>query len=389
LTKPGPIPTMGLLAAWRGCRLSQPGSYTNERTTTTVNSTCSYRQRRPAVAWGCTGDRQAARSVGPAVHCAPDGLYDDLGPTFDTDCGAAALIRLAYRHRASLFSGPPFSIRWPVLRPVTVRSISTEARDTLRSGETRVRELARFGRAIDLVVGESLVALVVPEIGNGPFHAVVDHLPESESPWRIGDGELTCGPWRIAITPETVVWDPRPQWSSIVIEPHSVQAVERIVSELAGRSRSRSATQEALDRILAQRIADLARAIAGGHPTDIQRATSGLAGLGSGLTPYGDDVLAGAVLALWAAHHPGCSEIGAMVARAAAPATHALSRAFIDAASRGMANADWHVLLDALSRSSAPDTDRAARRIAATGDMSGVAMLRGFIAGYRAGRRDS
>ncbi len=67
----------------------------------------------------------------PIAHLT--GCMMTLGPTFDTDCGAAALIRLADRH-ASLFSGPPLSIRRPVLRPVAVRSISTEARDTLRSG---------------------------------------------------------------------------------------------------------------------------------------------------------------------------------------------------------------------------------------------------------------
>lgn len=357
--------------------------------TTTVNSTCSDRQREAAVAWGCRVDPQAAGRVEPTCYGASDGpRLDAFAPNVHTGCGAEPLVRPAIQHHASDFSGPPSSQWWPAVFPVAVRSISTQARDTLQSGETRVRELARFDRAIDLVVGDSLVALVVPEIGNGPFHAVVNHLPGPESPWQIDDGGLTCGRWRVVITPETVIWDPHPQWASIVIQPQGVQVIENTVLD-AGRRGSRSATQEVLARALEERIQGLGRAIGDGSLASIEQVTKSLAGLGPGLTPYGDDVLAGAVLALWAAHHPRCSEIGATVARTAIPATHMLSGAFIEAASRGLASADWHVLLNALSSGSVQAIDHAARRIATTGDTSGVAMLRGFITGYRAARRDN
>ncbi len=113
---------------------------------------------------------------------------------------------------------------------------------------------------------------MAPEIGNGLLHAVVDHLLESRSPWRIGDGEANVRPLAHRdCRLETVVWDPRPQWSSIVVKPHGVQAVERIVAELAGRSRSCPAAHEALDRMLAQYIADLSW----GHRRRIQRTSSG------------------------------------------------------------------------------------------------------------------
>ncbi len=47
----------------------------------------------------------------------------------------------------------------------------------------RVRMLARFRRARNLIVGDTVIALLTPELGVGPFHLVVDPLP----PPRPGD----------------------------------------------------------------------------------------------------------------------------------------------------------------------------------------------------------
>ena len=359
--------------------------------TTTVNSICLKElQRGSAVAWVVNGLPQAARCV-DLSRCSVESERHLGGATPAPDAGRGLGFSTSPTNACdySVMSGPPSSQRWPVLYSVAARSISTGALDTLYTGAGRVVELARFDRAIDLIIGDALVALVLPEIGNGPFHVVVDRLPGAGTAWQITRAGLTIGPCHVAITSETEVWDPSPPWSEVAIQPHCIQILERIAVEITDLRRTRSGAQEHLDRALEQRIAELAAAIARGCLVDIQKAAAGLAGLGPGLTPYGDDVLAGAALALWAAHHPLCGEIGAAIARAAVPVTHSLSGAFLDAAGHGLASADWHALLEALGGDDFLEVEHAARRVAATGGTSGRAMLRGFIVGYSAARRDS
>lgn len=345
-------------------------------------------QHGSAVAWVVNGLPQAARCVDLSRRSVESERHLD-GATLAPDAGRELGSSPTNASDDSVVSGPPPLQRWPVRYSVVARSIARGALDTLCACIGQGVELARFDRAIDLIIGDALVALVLPEIGNGPFHVVVDRLPGTGTAWQITRAGLTNGSWHVAITSETEVWDPSPPWSEVAIKPRWLQVLERIAVEIPDLRRTRSGAQEHLDRALNQRIAELAAAITRGCLVDIQQAAAGLAGLGPGLTPYGDDVLAGVALALWAAHHPLCGEIGPAIAQAAAPVTHRLSGAFLDAASRGFASADWHALLEALSGDDFLEVEHAARQTAAKGGTSGRAMLRGFIVGYSAARRDS
>jgi hypothetical protein len=71
-------------------------------------------------------------------------------------------------------------------------------------------------------------------------------------------------------------------------------------------------------------------------------AAAGLAGLGGGLTPTGDDVLLGVLYALWV-WQPG-GDWPTLIARTAAPRTTTLSANFIRAAAVGEAVWQWHDL---------------------------------------------
>ncbi len=106
---------------------------------------------------------------------------------------------------------------------------------------------------------------------------------------------------------------------------------------------------------------------------------TGLAGLGSGLTPSGDDWLVGCMLAMWAisAQH---AIPPAAIAQAAAPLTTPLSAAWLHAAARGECGVRWHTLINALTGSSKPAIAQAAEAVIHQGHTSGADALSGFIA---------
>jgi hypothetical protein len=124
-----------------------------------------------------------------------------------------------------------------------------------------------------------------------------------------------------------------------------------------------------------------AEALAAGWAGDVaalRRGAERLAGLGVGLTPSGDDFLAGFMLRAWLAHsepEPFCHH----VVEAAAPRTTALSAAFLRAAARGECSAAWHVLLAALAGPGPAPLDEAVGGVLAHGHTSGADMLAGFL----------
>jgi hypothetical protein len=103
-----------------------------------------------------------------------------------------------------------------------------------------------------------------------------------------------------------------------------------------------------------------------------------LAGLGSGLTPAGDDFLMGVMLRAWLTHpepEPFCQQI----VEIAVPRTTTLSAALLRAASRGECSAAWHTLLTALESGAQPQLEKAVQAILSHGHTSGADILAGFL----------
>lgn len=98
-----------------------------------------------------------------------------------------------------------------------------------------------------------------------------------------------------------------------------------------------------------------------------------LAGRGAGLTPSGDDVLAG--IALVGATDPDRREALADLARRAR--TTRLSRAYLRWAAAGQSIQPAHALLDAAAAGDRAGMGRAARSLAAVGATSGQALVAG------------
>jgi hypothetical protein len=137
--------------------------------------------------------------------------------------------------------------------------------------------------------------------------------------------------------------------------------------------------------------------VLGGTPAQpIPEALPAILGLGGGLTPAGDDLLAGALIAL---HALGCvapAEGLAAAVLAHAPArTGAISAAHLAAAARGLGAAPLHAVLEALGHPHTPDAGAdgdaaplkaALRRLDAIGHTSGWDALAGVVAVWSAGR---
>jgi hypothetical protein len=198
--------------------------------------------------------------------------------------------------------------------------------------------LAVFRRAVYVSHPLGLVVLVEPDAEPGPLHAHVAFLP------RVSVGA--------DITVEThgaKVWRPGP------LPPPG-------------------------------RIADMLRRVLD-HEPDLDlvgtpgpvgtRSISALAGRGIGLTPAGDDVLAGLLLAARAGGAPEADLV--TVARAAR--THAISRAYLEQAARGRSIAALHDLMAACADADLAAARAARERLARVGHTSGLDLAYGVLLG--------
>ncbi|HXV98634.1 MAG TPA: DUF2877 domain-containing protein, partial [Anaerolineae bacterium] len=104
-------------------------------------------------------------------------------------------------------------------------------------------------------------------------------------------------------------------------------------------------------------------------------AAGQLAGLGSGLTPAGDDFLMGVMAALWLTGREGLLPV---IAREAIPQTTMLSGAFLRAAAQGEFMEAWHTLTQALLSGESEAFRQAVKRVAQFGASSGLDALAGF-----------
>jgi hypothetical protein len=115
-----------------------------------------------------------------------------------------------------------------------------------------------------------------------------------------------------------------------------------------------------------------------GDQKRLQAAGIGLAGLGNGLTPAGDDFLTGIMLWAWLAH-PDPASFCRSLLHVTVPRTTILSAAFLRAAACGECSDSWHVLLAALSEGTDAEITVAGRKILAYGATSGADTLAGFL----------
>jgi hypothetical protein len=234
------------------------------------------------------------------------------------------------------------------------------------------RVAAVFPRAVYLSLPGGLFALVGADAEPGPLHAHVTRLAAVAvgDPVRSAGGRLEVAGAPVPGRPR--VWRPPP-----LPGPDRAGTIARTLRrvldhepdlDLAGGPAPPPAP---LDRAAAP--------LAG-----LGEAAAALAGRGAGLTPAGDDVLAG--LLLVARMRAGRSAETRLTALARQARTHDISRAFLVEAARGRSVEALHDLLGAGADGDLTAARRARARLARVGHTSGLDLAYGVLAGCAAAR---
>ena len=286
---------------------------------------------------------------------------------------------------------------------VIARSISRPVWERLGEGAFAARVLAVFTQVCDLITADGqVVALVLPQVGDGPLNMVVESTPgdlatlEPGVPTWLEEGRLRVGGLEVAL--ETArVWEPCPDWRRLracqsvcaerlpLLKDLSLEHAPEgsflvLTSGEPGCPADPALTESTSDALLAA-ARQATQALRTGWEGDtalLQAGAAQLAGLGGGLTPAGDDFLSGAMLWAWLAH-PCPRSLCRLLVKAAAPRTTTLSAAFLRAAARGECSAAWHMLLTALSQGTHAEVATAVREVLSHGATSGADALAGFL----------
>ncbi len=268
-----------------------------------------------------------------------------------------------------------------VCTEIPVCSLSRPVLPLLPRMAVRAQRLGVFARAVDLLVGENLLSLVTPELGNGPFHFVLAFLPPARLPavfdWIPEVNGARLGPWRLRWS-EAVIWEPRPAWENWHPLPGALSRLGDIARTAAWRRQAISLPSETVLGLECAPVMVLGRGLIGDRVA-LAEGAAALAGWGPGLTPAGDDFLAGVMLAIQI--HPQGKAMGERIYAAAAPRTTRLSQAFLAAARDGLVDEAWQRLLAALESEDSGTLTAAAEAVLAFGASSGLDMLAGFLWG--------
>ena len=257
---------------------------------------------------------------------------------------------------------------------VKAGSIAPAARSWLaHSREPRILHV--FDQACNLInEHKDVLSVVAAQIGNGPFNLVLSSevaFPgrlDAQSRILIRSDQLRLGGLQVDIgAAET--WEPRPNWERLY------ENRQQLLFQISAARW----IDEAL-RIPDSALSTLSAAVAEADVSAARSAAAQLAGLGPGLTPAGDDVMLGALLAAWIMHPPGLAKaLGQQLCSVAAARTTSLSAAWLRSASRGEAGIRWHELFDALLAADGARVHQSVGAITAVGETSGADALAGFV----------
>src|SRR5262245_48128380 len=220
-----------------------------------------------------------------------------------------------------------------------------------------------------------MVVLVRRTAEPGPMHAHVDALP----PVAVGDPVRTeAGAVGLAgsvATPAKEIWySPagRTWYAPALPSAGDLSTVAETVRHVLDRTPDLDLSGGA-GPAHADRLARTLRS--GGLPA----AAADLAGRGGGLTPAGDDILAGLFLVSRAVSGPDAGPALAVLARDAA--SHAISRAYLESSARGRSLAAVHDLFAAGACGRVDLAGLARDRLARIGHTSGLDLAYGVLVG--------
>jgi hypothetical protein len=252
------------------------------------------------------------------------------------------------------------------LRPLAAFEIGCLARQALQPGQ-RGRISAIFERSFYVSLAGTEICVGPPGLGGGPLNLRCHGAPE---PWRaagLGEGmAVLVGPREICLPPHFVisfadaaVWTPAPPgpWSAASLGA-GLAALDtllpaRLPREGLGFLALPGHAGEAAIAAVACGPADalsafLRDAMAGTGDRTVPNLQA-LIGLGPGLTPSGDDLLGGAMVALHLLGRPDVADLlWHGISAVLETGTNTISRAHLAAAARGLGGAALHRILNDL-----------------------------------------
>jgi hypothetical protein len=195
----------------------------------------------------------------------------------------------------------------------------------------------------------------------------------SGAPAEVGGGRIVVGDLAVSAA---AWWNPRPRLPSLrpALLP---EGVRQLRNALYGEGVPHSAfTLPGLPTGPGGPLAALRGAVRRADLDAALRTATRLIGLGPGLTPAGDDVMAGTIAGLVLLGHPSADRFAAAVYALAAGRTTELSRALLRHAACGQVSGEYAAVLHGLvgERALAP----AVSTLLATGSTSGRAMALGL-----------
>jgi Protein of unknown function (DUF2877) len=241
---------------------------------------------------------------------------------------------------------------------------------------------------------------VAPEVEN---QIVFTDLVDQHTTVRYEMGSLSVGPLEISWT-SAGDWDAVIPWRNYKGDPSgldqlidgifrllvaaapegSLASIIQFPKESGPIGRPPAWLQETVSIRSRERVSALLSAIQSADMPGARHAARNLAGLGSGLTPAGDDFILGLIYALWLCWPSETAQSWAeSLVEAAVPLTTPLSGAFLNAGARGEASEHWHELFQSWRSNNPTGVERALGRIIQTGHSSGSDALAGFYATVR------
>jgi hypothetical protein len=251
---------------------------------------------------------------------------------------------------------------------------------------------SRFRRAVNFRCGNQLVSLVDEEIGDGPQNIVirdfdVESIPEDAAPLTIRAKTVGLGSHRFPFADgdyycSTVLvddWDPFLFDLNLSVLERELRTASPPKSLAFLLDENRIANfRPGFERALTDQIRRGVHRIMDGHVLDGVRA---LRGCGLGLTPSGDDFVAGLLIGLnllQQLHGRNRQKLVDEVFRAA-KAGNVFSNSFLDLARRGLLFGRMKNLVCALLHEGEDAVRRSAAKLLAIGGSSGADLGTGFL----------
>jgi len=251
--------------------------------------------------------------------------------------------------------------------------------------------VAVFERSFYAVIDGIWVCVGQTGIGSGPLHVLGDfRWPRLVvgDPVRVADSMLWIAGVPLANLASRTIWAPRvvPHWSMGSLQ-RGLDVVDvvwsgELTSEglaVVGSGRVPS-DASALVRAAMPGLAALERILSGSdHDADSGAGLAGLIGLGPGLTPSGDDLIGGALIALAALGRIECRDALWEQCRALLDGTNDISRIHLRAAALGYGAAALHDAIHATMSGEGAGFRRALTALSAIGHTSGLDAFAGSL----------